>query len=241
METGTFSISESADGIATFDSGSINFSIDGDHIVWNSLTYQRVATSQFNSQQSLTDFLDGSAFNTVDLFDIGENAFGGLAMGHWSVRFDGDNIIWSVQDTVRIGTYSFIDSSSFNISFGSGDLSVFILSDEQLVIDSIVYERPVSRQFDSQQSLLTLLDGTSYQSARLLPIGETASGTQALGYWYVDFISNTFSWTHNDVSQAGRYSYLSDNIFKALLADTGYLIEIDGDDIIWIGERYIKQ
>ena len=24
-------------------------------------------------------------------------------------------------------------------------------------------------------------------------------------------------------------------------ADTGYLIEIDGDDIIWIGERYIKQ
>ena len=135
METGTFSISESADGIATFDSGSINFSIDGDHIVWNSLTYQRVATSQFNSQQSLTDFLDGSAFNTVDLFDIGENAFGGLAMGHWSVRFDGDNIIWSVQDTVRIGTYSFIDSSSFNISFGSGGLSLFILSDEQLVID----------------------------------------------------------------------------------------------------------
>ena len=36
-------------------------------------------------------------------------------------------------------------------------------------------------------------------------------------------------------------TYQSNITFTAVFANTEYLIEIDGEDIIWEGERYIKQ
>jgi len=195
----------------------------------------------FDSQEDLTVFLDGSTFNTVDQFDLGENASGARAMGQWSARFDGVRILWAVQDTLRPGTYSRIDHSSFKITFGSDERTVFVLSNDQLVIDSIVYQREARNKIGTQKSLVALLDGASYQSVRQLPIGENTAGTRVHGYWYLDFLADTFSWAHHDVSQAGSYSYRSDRSFTAVLENISYLIEIDGNDIIWQGERYTKQ
>ena len=240
-DVGTFELLDSSGGIASFETGTIDFSINGDTIIWNSMAYQRVAESLFDSQESVTNFLEGSTFSTLDQFDIGENVSGGLAMGQWSARFDRVNILWFVQDTVLPGTYSFKDSSSFTISFGSSQITVFVINNEQLVIDSIVYQREASIKSESQEDLIAFLDGTSYRSVRQLPVGENAAGTVSSGYWYLDFLADTFSWTHSDVTQAGNYYYLHESIFNAVVANIDLQIRIEGNDIIWEGERYARQ
>jgi len=143
-EVGSYSNIEGSEWVARFSSGSVNFSGGGNSILWNGTNYERVATSRFDSRQSLISYLDGSTYATVDQFDIGENAFGQVALGKWSVQFADNQIVWSVQGTVTVGTYSFNNGSSFNIDVGFNELTAFILNNDQLVIDSIVYQREVS-------------------------------------------------------------------------------------------------
>ena len=147
-EVGSYSTIDSStsdsEWVASFASGSVNFSSDGNSILWDGINYQRVATSRFDSRQSLISYLDGSTYATVDQFGIGENAFGQVALGKWSVQFADNQIVWSVQGTVTVGTYSFNNGSSFNIDVGFNELTAFILNNDQLVIDSIVYQREVS-------------------------------------------------------------------------------------------------
>lgn len=246
-EVGSFSnidgsaSTDTSEWIANFASGSVNFSVDGNSILWDGISYQRVAASLFDSRQSLISFFDGSTYNTVGEFDIGENAFGQVALGNWSIQFADNQIVWSVQDTVTVGTYSFNDSGSFNIDLGFNELTAFVLNNDQLVIDSIVYQREGSTQFSSQQRLDAFLDGASYRSSGQLPVGENASGTQALGYWYLDFLSNTFNWAHDDITQAGTVTYRDENSFTAILANTETIVEVAGNNIVWEGESYIRQ
>ena len=116
-----------------------------------------------------------------------------------------------------------------------------MLNNDQLVIDSIVYQREGSTQFSSQQRLDAFLDGASYRSSGQLPVGENASGTQALGYWYLDFLSNTFNWAHDDITQADTVTYRDENSFTAVLANTETIVEVAGNNIVWEGESYIRQ
>jgi len=140
-ETGKFSNIDESGWIANLGSGSVNFKIDGDSIIWDEINYQRVATSRFDSRQALISFFNGSTYKTLGQFDIGEDAFGGVALGQWTVQFADNQVVWSVQDIVSVGTISFIDGSSFKIDTPFAELTAFVLNDNQLVIDSIVYQR----------------------------------------------------------------------------------------------------
>ena len=157
-EVGTFSNIDGFDWVANFGSGSVNFSGGNNSILWDGINYQRVATSQFDSRQSLISYLDGTTYTTLGQFDIGENAFGGLELGQWSVQFVDNQVVWSVQDTVSVGTYSFIDGSSFNIDAPFSEITAYILKNDQLVIDSIVYQKEASNELDSQQTLTAFND-----------------------------------------------------------------------------------
>ena len=162
-ETGTYSNLDGSDWVANFVSGSVNFSEGNDSIIWDGITYQRVATSLFDSRQSMINFFNGATYKTLGRFDVGENAFGGVALGQWSVQFADNQIVWSVQDTVSIGTFSFIDGSSFSIDVSFQELTAYVLNDKQLIIDSIVYQRVDGNQLDSQQTLNAFLADVSYQ------------------------------------------------------------------------------
>ena len=164
---------------------------------------QRATSDQFDSQQSLINSLDGSIYSTVGRFDLGENASGQQVVGQWSILFTGNQLEWAIQDTVIVGTYTFIDGSTFRANFLANEITVVVINNDQLVIDSVLYQREVDSQPDSQQSLLSYLDGTSYRSASRLAIN------QDMEYWYLDFTQNTFSWSHNGIQEVGTYSYLS--------------------------------
>jgi len=159
---GSFSNVNDSEWIANFASGSVKFRADADTIVWDGVTYQRVATSQFNSQQSLIRYFNGSTYTTLGQFDVGENAFGQRALGQWSVQFADDQIVWSVQDTVSVGRYSFIDGSSFTIEAPFDELTAFVLNDDQLVIDSIVYQKEAGNLPDSNRTLTASLNALGY-------------------------------------------------------------------------------
>ena len=162
-EVGSFSTIDGSEWVANFASGSINFRANANTIVWDGITYQRVARSQFDSQQSLINYFNGSSYSTLGRFDVGENAFGQLALGQWSVQFADDQVVWSVQDTVSIGRYSYIDGSSFTIEGPAAtELTAFVLNENQLVIDSIVYQREAGNPPDSKQTLTAFLEGSGY-------------------------------------------------------------------------------
>ena len=144
-ESGTFASIDKLNWSAGFGSGSASFSIDGDNMIWDGLTYQRVATSKFDSRKSLISFFDGSTYNTVGSFDTGEDAFGKPVSGKWSVQFADNRIVLSIGNTVSVGTYSFIDGSSFKIDALFDELTAYVLNNDQLVIDSIVYQREAGK------------------------------------------------------------------------------------------------
>ncbi len=112
---------------------------------------------------------------------------------------------------------------------------------DQLLINSVVYELDSISQFDSQDSLVAYLDGTSYQSAGLQQTGTAVDGVVGVGHWYLNFTRNTFTWDHTDVQEAGTYIYQTGDSFTAILADRELNIELDQRDIIWDGVRYVKQ
>lgn len=241
-EVGSFSLVEGFDWIAEFDSGSVSFSSNGLFVIWDSIRYELVATSLVDSQESLVSFLAGSTFNTPGQFDIGENALGEVALGPWTVIFSDDtdaSVSWFFQDVALSGSYSFIDDSSFTIDFSGDERTVFVLDDGELVIDSRVYE--TEPLFDSQESLVAFLDGATFQSNELLPGGESASGELLFAHWIIDFSGNTYTWVTTDTVVPGTFTYVGENVFTALIGGADVLIEVDGDEIIWRGERYTRQ
>jgi len=239
-EVGSYSSTGSSNRVAQFPDRQVNFELDGGDLIWDSLSYRRAAKSLFNSQESLVSYLDGFTFNSVDDFDLGENASGGLAMGPWSVVFDSNEISWRVQDTVSVGTYSYNNEHSFTANFTNNAVTIYVLSDGRLMIDSNIYDKGLASQFDSQESLVAFLDGVSYRSASLQDTGETANGVTSVGYWHIDFTDNTFVWSYQGVSEAGTYTYLDNDNFTAILSDREIIVEVQGGDILWDNTRYIS-
>ena len=187
------------------------------------------------------EYLDGSAFITSELFDITGGQDTGQAMTSWVVRFEDDQAFWAERGgTVIIGAVSFVDDSTFKINFTNREVTVVALSRNELVIDAVIYEKDLTNQFDSQATLVEFLDGASFRSTSLQPLGETSPGVTAVGYWFVDFVGDTFTWTYQDVAEAGTISFIETNRFSAEVTDRVLIIEVQGDDILWDGVRYRK-
>lgn len=225
---------------ATFAFGDIPFSDAGGDIIWNSVKHRRAAGSQFDSRENLVAFLDNATYRSVELLQGGERADGSVGTINWSMWFEDDKVFWATRDTIAVGTYSYVDGSTFNVSFGNSIMPVTMLHNDQIVIQGSVYEKDFSNQFDSQETLTGFLDGESYESVGLRQIGPVVDGVAALGRWRVDFSNDTFQWFYEDVAEAGTVAYLNNTGFTAVFNDRELTIEVDGNDIIWDSVRYSK-
>ena len=241
VEVGTYNDDFSDELVATFPDREVTFSSDAGNLVWDSVFYRRADGSQFNSQESLVDSLDGSIFITTEQFDITGGQDQSQALTNWSIRFEGDQAFWSERGgTVIIGAVSIVDDSSFKIEFANRETTVISLNRNNLVIDAVIYEKDLSNQFDSQETLVEFLDGASFMSTSLQSIGDSSSGTSELGFWFINFSGNTFNWSYLDIEEAGTVSFTETNRFSAELSDRVLLIEVEGDEFVWDGVRYRK-
>ena len=227
-ELGTFPFAAGSSREASFSDRDISFSSTGNDLIWDSQTYYRFSSPQFDSMETLIANFDGTTFNSVEADNV-------------SVRFEGNQLFISELDTVRVGTYSFIDNQSFNTDFGTSNVTAYPLSNDRLLVDSLLYERDFSNLFDSQASLVAFLDGTSYRSADLRPIGDPVDGVASIGHWTIDFTENTFVLSAQNGEEAGTVVFLSANAFTAIFADREIVVELQSDDILWDGVRYIRQ
>ena len=241
VEVGTYNDDFSDELVATFPDREVTFSSDAGDLIWDSVFYRRADGSQFNSQESLVDSLDGSTFITTEQFDITGGQDQSQALTSWSIRFEGDQAFWSERGgIVIIGAVSIVDDSSFKIEFANRETTVVALDRDNLVIDAVIYEKDLSNQFDSQETLVEFLDGASFMSTSLQSIGDTSSGASALGFWFINFSGDTFNWSYLDIEEAGTVSFTETNRFSAELSDRILLIEVEGDEFVWDGVRYRK-
>ena len=100
------------------------------------------------------------------------------------------------------------------------------------MLESVVYGKVFASQFNSQESLVALLNGKTFQSLEQQPVGETITGAQAFGSWFINFVEDTFTWDYQDISEAGTYQYLDDDSFTAILPDRKIVVVVEGDDIV---------
>lgn len=227
---------------AVFSDREVVFESDGSNLIWDSVSYLRAtSSSQFDSQESMELYFDGRTYNTIEQFDIGEGPSGELAMGNWSIRFNGNEVSWSVQDTVAIGTVTYIDNTRFKVDLGNTDFTVVLLDNDRFIINSIEYQRDVSNQFDSQEELLAFFDGAIYESVSLQELGRPTAESVALGYWSISFSNNSFTWVYLDIAEAGTISFSGVNSFNAILTDREIEIIVEGNDILWDGQRYTRK
>ena len=228
LELGTFPFAAGSRRDASFSDRKISFNSSGNDMIWDSQTYYRLSSSQFDSTETLVANFGGATFNSIEIDNV-------------SLRFEGNQLFISELDTVRVGAYSFTDSQSFNTNFGGSDSTAYPLFNDRLLVDSVLYERDFSDLFDSQESLVAFLDGASYRSADLRPIGESSDGIASIGHWFIDFTDNNFIFSAQNGDEAGTVVFISSNAFSAVFDDREYVVETQGDDILWNGVRYIKQ
>ena len=240
VQVGTYAqdVTTSVGMIADFSGQQIPFSLSGVDLIWDSRTYLRTSTSIGDSAESLVSYLDNSTFSSVEEFDIGENATGELVMGTWSLSFEGIEVSWRVQDAVMPGNYAYTSPARFQLIFGDTRVPAYILDGGELMVDFVIYDKSLASQFSSQESLVAFLDGKSYESLELKPIGEPMPDVTQLGYWYVNFLEDTFTWTYQDISEAGTYIYLDDDSLTAVLPDREISVVVEGDEILFDGVRY---
>jgi hypothetical protein len=237
-EIGDYAYNDDGTLLAQLPDRTITFSADGGDLIWDSRSFKRAASAQFDSQPSLAAFLDGSTYTSVEQLDVGESAEGELVLGNWSISVIGDQFIYSAQDTVLIGTYSYLDGSSFTINGFQQEISAVVLDQDQLVVDSVTYEKNIIDQFDSQESMVNFLDGKTYKSVSTKPVSSTSDGLTSVGYWFIDFTSNTYSRTLEDGTEAGTVGYINNSSFSAVSDNQSYTVEVENDDIVWDGTRY---
>lgn len=240
VEAGSYENDGSGELVASFPDRDVTFAADGGNLIWDSLSYRRAVGSQYNSQNSLEAYLDGSTFNTIDQFTAAGDQTDGQAMASRSVRFDGNQAFWAEPArAVLAGTLSFVDESSFTMKFLNREVAVVALDRNEIVIDAVIYEKDLSNQFDSQESLIEFLDNGSFRSTSLQNVGETTLGA-AIGYWFIDFTDDMFTWSYQGISEAGAVSFIGSNRFSAVFSNRELAIEVEGDDLLWNGVRYSK-
>ena len=240
-EVGSFVDDFSDELTATFPDRDVPFSSDAGNLIWDSISYRRADGSQFSSQESLVEYLDGSVFTSIEQFDVTGGQSEGQRLTSWVIRFDGDQAFWAERGgVVIVGTISFIDDSTFKVEFANREITVVALNRDNLVIDAVVYEKDLTNQFDSQETLVEFLDGTSFRSTSLQSLGETSPGVTGVGYWFVDFSGDTYNWSFLDIEEAGTISFIDNNRFSAELSDRILIVEVEGDEFVWDGVRYRK-
>lgn len=227
-ELGSFEFAAGSSRVADFVERDIAFSSTGNNLIWDSQTYLRISSSLFDSQETLIANFDGTNYNSVENKDQ-------------SVRFEGDQLFIERQDTIQLGTYTFIDDTSFNTRIDGQVIPAYSLFSDRLLLNSILYERDFSNLFDSQESLVEFLDSTTYRSAGLQQIGEAVDGIASVGFWFISFTENTFILSAQNGDEAGTVDFLSNNSFTAIFADRESVVETQGDDLLLDGVRYIKQ
>ena len=241
IETGSYNNDGSDELLADFPDRDIVFESDNGNLIWDSLSYRRADGSQFATQDDLVEFLGDSTFVTTEQFDIAGGQSDDQALFNYVIRFEGDQAFWAERGgIVLIGTVSIVDDSSFTISFVNREITVVALNRNELVIDAVVYEKDLSNQFDSQETLVEFLDGSSFMSTSLQSLGETSPGVTELGHWSIDFTDDTFTWSYLGIAEAGTISFIETNRFSATLSDRVLLIDAEGDEFLWDGVRYRK-
>ena len=238
VEVGSYVDDGSEELLANFPGRDIAFESDSGNLIWDSLSYRRAEGLPIASQDGLVEFLDGSTFVSTEQFDIVGGQSDNQAMTNYVIRFEGDQAFWAERGgVVLIGTLSFIDESSFSVSFLNREITVVALNRNELAIDGVAYEKDASNQFDSQESLVEFLDGSSFMSTSLQSIGETSPGVTQIGHWFIDFSGNTFTWSYEGIAEAGTISFVETNRFSAALSDRLLLIDVEGDEFLWDGVR----
>ncbi len=240
VETGSYTNSHESGGTAEFDDKQITFSSDGGNLVWDSEIYHRGATAQFDSQNSLVAYLDGTMYTMIEEGIIGERENGSISYGHPSIDFDDEYASIQEGDGVWLIPYTYINDSSFTVTGPNWSDTITILDDNRLVYNSTLYEQHFTTQFDSQETLISFLDGTSYRSVDLQDIGESSTDIIALGHWYVDFTQDTFTWSYQDVSEVGTVEFTQPDNFDITLPNRSYSVVVEGNDIVLNDVRYAQ-
>ena len=218
VEVGTYTDTGDSVLVASFPDRDISFEENGFNLIWDSRSYLRAGNSLFDSQESLVTFFDGTTFNTIEAVASGVSQTADQAVANRSLQFDGNEVTLLEDGAVSVGTYTNVDGKSFTVNFPDNELLVVVLNRNMLVADSVIYNRDLFNQFDSQETLVEFLDGTFFRSTSLQSIGETSPGVTGVGFWSVDFAGDTFTWAFEGVAEAGTVSYLDTNRFTAILA-----------------------
>ena len=228
VELGTFEFAAGSSRLAEFAERDIAFSSSGNDLLWDSQIYYRISSSLFDSQETLIANFDGTNYNNVENDEL-------------SVRFERDQLFIQQQNTIDLGTYSFIDNTRFNINIANQNTPAYSLFSDRLLLNSTLYERDFSNLFDSQESLVEFLDGTTYRSASLQQTGEAVDGMASIGFWFISFTDNTFMLSTQNGDEAGTVDFLSGNSFTAIFANREAVVETQGNDLLLDGVRYMKQ
>ncbi len=228
VELGTFEFAAGSSRLAEFSERDIAFSSSGNDLFWDSQIYYRISSSLFDSQETLIANFDGTNYNNVENDEL-------------SVRFERDQLFIQQQNTIDLGTYSFIDNTRFNINIANQNTPAYSLFSDRLLLNSTLYERDFSNLFDSQESLVEFLDGTTYRSASLQQTGEAVDGMASIGFWFISFTDNTFMLSTQNGDEAGTVDFLSGNSFTAIFANREAVVETQGNDLLLDGVRYMKQ
>lgn len=137
VEVGTYTDNGDSVLVASFPDRDVAFEEFGFDLTWDSLGYKRTVGTLFDSQESMTAYLDGTTFNTISQLDSEEIPPANLtdqAVGNWSLQFDGDVIFWALGSSVSVGTYTYVNNKSFKATFPDREVTVVVLNQEQLVV-----------------------------------------------------------------------------------------------------------
>ena len=194
-----------------------------------------------NTEGTLIRQLADGFFVSTDKLQTGENASGGIAMGHWTVEFALDTVSWSYSDVVEVGTYASDDTSSTGTAEFAGRDIAFELNGGDLIWDSREYLRTAPVLVDSQETLVSYLDNSRYNSVEQFDIGETATGELVLGNWSLQFDDDEVTWYVQDTAIVGTYTYTGKSSFQVSLGDNNYSAYLLDDNEIMFESAVYKR
>lgn len=240
VSVGTFSSDGDSHFTASFSGNEKPFQAINNTIIWDSLQYDPVDASGFYSQETLVNYLDGSTYNSIHQLDLGEISTGELAMGNWSLKFNRDVLTWQHQDVLQTGTYAYNDNNSSFVANFSGSEYVIDVAGDELTMNSVVYQKAPLQLFDSQESLEAYMFDSTFESSGLQITGvDDAEGIASLGYWSMEFNSDSIIWwAGGDTLAIGSYTYRDSSTFTARFHNTVYTVHVDETGLVMDSVRY---
>ncbi len=141
ISAGTYSFSNSNSFTASFGNSNITvYVLAGGELMVNSIIYKRELASQFSSQESLVDFLNGTTYKSDELRDVGESSPGITELGSWFIDFTDNTFMWTYQVVTEAGTYAYLDDNNFIANLVGRDLTIEVQGDD-ILWDGVRYSR----------------------------------------------------------------------------------------------------